>query len=62
MNVMFQKIRKGSLAMTLKPGDGADVVPNLQQVVKMTPSDSYFRKHRSYFIYRQDGKGFHSPS
>jgi hypothetical protein len=44
MNVMFQKIRKGSLAMTLKPGDGADVVP------------------RSYFIYCQDGKGFHSPS
>lgn len=33
IRVMFKKIKGGGLAMTLKPGDGGDVMTNLQEMV-----------------------------
>lgn len=40
LNTMFKKIKNDGLSITLKPGDGANMLPNFQEIVNLTNSYS----------------------
>ena len=44
MNAMFTKIKDGDLSMTVKPGSGADVIPNYEEVINLANLHEIYRR------------------